>query len=107
MGEFTDDTSPSNDIKNDGDQIQSNDTGYNTDVEGVVAPEAIKNGKDEFPCFHVSSKEFFQNMEGGRKRIRFNSGSDAQKYMQGTKYNRKFYVKYTDNNGKSLLRPIK
>jgi|SRR6056297_234298 len=107
MGEFTDDMYPSTDIKNDGEKTQSNDDGFKTDVDGVVAPESIKRGKDEFPCFNVTNKEFFQNMEGGRKRLRFKSGSDAQKYMQGTKYQRKFYIKYTDDNGKSMLRSIK
>src|SRR6056297_3366872 len=107
MGEFRDDNMPSDDIKSDGDQSQTNDDGFKTDVDGVVAPESVKRGKDEFPCFNVSNKEFFQNMQGGRKRLRFNNGSDAQKYMQGSKYQRKFYIKYTDDNGKSLLRSIK
>jgi hypothetical protein len=105
MGEFTSDNMPTDDIKLDGDQIKND--GFKTDVENIIAPESIKRGKDEFPCFHVSNKEFFQNMQGGRKRIRFSNGTDAQKYMQNTKYQRKFYIKYTDNNGKSLIRSIK
>lgn len=109
MGEFTgtDDSSPTKDIQADGEKEQKVDGGFPTDVEGVIASGVIKHGKDEFPCFDVSKNSFFQNMNGGRKRIRFESGSDVQKYMQGSKYSRKFYIKYTDENGKSMVRPIK
>jgi hypothetical protein len=109
MGEFTgtDDSSPLDDIKADGEKEQKTDDGYPTDVEGVLAHSCIKHGKDEFPCFDVSKNNFFQNMEGGRKRLRFETGSPAQKYMQGSKYSRKFYIKYTDDSGKSMVRPVK
>lgn len=110
MGEFTGDSSPATDIKNDGVNTQGQDKeikGYPTDVEGVVADDCVRHGKDEFPCFNVSNKDFFQNMQSGRKRLRFQSGTNVQKYMQNTKYSRKFYIKYTDEDGKSLVRPIK
>jgi len=109
MGEFSgrDDSSPISDIKSDGEKEQKIEGGYQTDVEGVIAQSSIKYGKDEFPCFDVSKNNFFQNMQGGRKRMRFESGSGAQKYMQGSKYARKFYIKYTDDNGKSMVRSIK
>jgi len=109
MGEFTgtDDSNPTSDVKSDGEQMLKPTDGFQTDVEGIVAPSSVKYGKDEFPCFDVSDKEFYQNMTGGRKRIRFQTDSPAQKYMQGTKYQRKFYIKHVDSNGKALVRSIK
>ena len=80
---------------------------YNTDVEDVWADDAVCQGKDQFPCFDVSKEEFFQNMENGRRRLRFKGGTAAQKYMSGTKYNRPFYVRHTDENGKQYVRKIK
>jgi len=56
----------------------------------------------------VQTSFFFDHLAcSGRKRMRFESGSGAQKYMQGSKYARKFYIKYTDDNGKSMVRSIK
>lgn len=111
MGELRDDgsTNHQTDVSSDGDKVSAapEENGFQTDVEGVVATSSVKRGKDEFPCFDVSSKEFFQNMNGGRKRIRFKSGTPTQQYMQKSKYSRKFYIKYTDDNGKSLVRSIK
>ena len=101
MGEFTDvpvSTLPKEEIP---------DTGYKTDVEGINADTIVKQGNIEFPCFKVSSTEFHQNMQDGRRRLRFKSGTNAQKYMSGTKYNRPFYISTTDSNGKSYQRRIK
>lgn len=81
--------------------------GYETDVPDVRADDIVRQGKDEFPCFDVSQEEFNQNMQDGRRRIRWKNGSAAQKYMTGTKYNRSFYVRHTDNNGKKFVRKIK
>lgn len=108
MGEISGDGSTSHTINmsKDGDNIQKSD-GFPTDVDGVVAQSSVKRGKDEFPCFDVSNKEFYQNMNGGRQRIRFKKDSPAQQYMQGTKYKRKFYIKHTDDKGKSMVRSIK
>ncbi len=109
VGEFTgvEDSSPNDDVKLDA-KIETGTTdGFKTDVEGIMADGSIKHGKDEFPCFNVSKNSFFQNMTNGRKRIRFEKDSNVQKYMQGTKYNRKFYVKYKDENGKEFVRPVK
>lgn len=79
---------------------------YNTDVDGITADDVVKQGKDEFPCFDVSKEEFYQNMQDGRKRIRFKT-EKAAKYMQGTKYNRPFFVRHTDEAGKKYVRKIK
>lgn len=81
--------------------------GFDTDVSDVRADDLIKQGKDEFPCFDVDDNEFYQNMQSGRRRLRFKSGSAAQKYMKGTKYNRPFYIRTKDAKGKHLVRKIK
>lgn len=82
-------------------------SGYETDVDGVRSDDIVKQGKDGFPCFDVDQNEFYQNMQDGRRRLRFKSGSNAQQYMQKTKYNRPFYVRHTDDNGKKYVRKIK
>lgn len=81
--------------------------GYETDVPDVRADDIVRQGKDEFPCFDVSADEFHQNMQDGRRRLRWKNGSAAQKYMSGTKYNRSFYVRHTDGAGKKYVRKIK
>ena len=81
--------------------------GYDTDVPDLKADDVVRQGKDEFPCFDVEKDEFYQNMQDGRRRLRFKSGSKAQQYMQNTRYNRPFYVRTTDENGKKYVRKIK
>ena len=81
--------------------------GYETDVKDVRSDDIVRQGKDEFPCFDVSGDEFYQNMQDGRRRLRFKSGTSAQQYMSKTKYNRPFYVRHTDSNGKKYVRKIK
>lgn len=81
--------------------------GYETDVPDVRADDIVRQGKDEFPCFDVTQDEFNQNMQDGRRRLRWKNGSAAQKYMSGTKYNRPFYVRTTDSSGKKYVRKIK
>lgn len=81
--------------------------GYETEVPDVRSDDIVKQGKDEFPCFDVSHDEFYQNMQDGRRRLRFKTGSATQKYMQGSKYNRPFYVRHTDDAGKKYVRKIK
>lgn len=103
MGEFSGEQGVSNNVEMGG----QTDTGYDTDVADCKANDVVRYGKDSFPCFDVSQGEFYQNMQSGRQRLRFQQGSMAQKYMQGTKYNRPFYVRHTDENGKQLVRKIK
>jgi len=81
--------------------------GYETDVTDVRADDIVKQGKDEFPCFDVGQDEFNQNMQDGRRRLRWKKDSAAQKYMAGTKYNRPFYVRTTDTKGNKYVRKIK
>lgn len=103
MGEFSGDHGVSNNVEMGG----ATDTGYDTDVEGIKANDIVRHGKDSFPCFDVSQQEFYQNMQSGRQRLRFAQDSNAQKYMQNTKYNRPFFVRHTDSNGKVYVRKIK
>ena len=81
--------------------------GYETDVKDVRSDDIVKQGKDEFPCFDVTQDEFNQNMQDGRRRLRWKKDTAAQKYMSGTKYNRPFYVRTTDAKGKKYVRKIK
>jgi len=108
MGEFTDGETISDLVQNDGNSEvdKENIEDFSTDVEGVSADSFIQKGKDKYPCFDVNKHSFHQNMDSGRRRIRFQNGSPAQKYMAGTNHNRKFYIKHTDSNGKSLIRTI-
>lgn len=81
--------------------------GFETDVTDVRSDDVVKVGSDSFPCFDVEQGEFYQNMQDGRRRIRFKSGTGAQKYMSQTKYNRSFYIRHTDTAGKKFVRKIK
>lgn len=107
MGAFTDGNSPGDMAAKEKATGTENKQGFKTDVNGLEADDMVKQGKDEFPVFDVDQKDFYQNMEGGRRRMRFASGSKAQKYMQNTKYKRAFYVRHTDNNGKKYIRRVK
>jgi hypothetical protein len=80
---------------------------YATDVTGVECDDLVRIGSEKFPCFDVSQQEFYQNMQDGRRRLRFNNGSNCQKYMQGTKYNRPFFIRHTDDRGKTYVRKVK
>lgn len=73
-----------------------------TDIEDVFA-DGI-NKKDNLPIFKVSHNEFFQNMSAGRQRLRFKSGTGAQKFMQGSKYKQSFYVQHEKDG---YLRKVK
>jgi hypothetical protein len=63
-----------------------------------------KNNRDGLPVFKVSHNEFYQNMNFGRQRLRFKSGSDTQKFMQGTTYKQPFWIQH-DKDG--YMRKIK
>ena len=45
-------------------------------------------------------------MTADRQRIRFKSGSKAQRYAQETK-NNQFFIRYTDDNKKQYIRKVK
>ena len=81
--------------------------GWQTDVTDLKSDDVVRVGKDEFPCFDVEHGEFYQNMQDGRRRLRFKSGTGAQQYMSKTKYNRAFYIRHTDKDGKKFVRKIK
>ena len=77
--------------------------GFDTDVEDVKA-HCERQG---MPVFDVEHKDFWQNMEMGRKRLRFQSGSAVQQYMQKTRYNKPFFIRYKDDSGKEFIRRVK
>jgi len=82
--------------------------GYATDVEGVTADDVVKNGKEEYPLFKVSSKEFFDNQKSDRKKIRFANNSKVGEYMRKTKNShRPFYIKTTAPDGHTYTRKIR
>lgn len=65
-----------------------------TDVPDVFA-DGEKNG---LPVFNVSSDEFYQNMNYGRRRLRFKSGTSVQSYMAKTRYNKPFWIRDTESD---------
>ena len=100
-GNFQD--SPEAKIAGDKDQAVAPPEGkVKTHVDGCFA-DAV-NKRDNLPVFKVSHSEFYQNMNYGRQRLRFRSGSDAQKYMQGTTYKQSFWIQH-DKDG--YIRKIK
>jgi hypothetical protein len=78
-----------------------------TEFEDIYADDVVRQGKNEFPVFDVSKEEFMGNGSWDRKRIRFKSGSNVQKYLQNGKYNRPFYIRWGDDSGKKWTRRIK
>ena len=107
MGEFTDvPTAPINQPEPTQTDNQT-DNGFTTDVPDVFSNDVMKQGASEFPVFDCSKDEFYQNMQHGRKRLRFKSGTPQQKYMSQTKYNKAFFIRHTDDNGKSYTRKVK
>ncbi len=71
--------------------------------EGQIAKDT-ENSRDKLPVFKVGHGEFYQNMNYGRQRIRFKSGTDVQKFMQGSKYKQSFWIQH-DKDG--YMRKIK
>lgn len=106
MGAFTDGDSPEKIIKRDEEdsikQTEEGGEGFETDVDGVKA-NALKDG---IPVFDVDTRDFYQNMNFGRKRIRFANGSPAGEYMRKTRYSNPFYIR-TNDNGKVYFRKVK
>ncbi len=82
-------------------------TKFETDVKDVFADDVVKQGHNEFPVFKCTKNDFYGNMTDNRKRLRFQSGSSAQQYMQQTKYKNAFYVSYTDSDNKTYRRKVK
>jgi len=89
------------------DNDQEEQKGIPTDVKGIYVDSVVKQGHNEFPVFKCNKKDFYNNMTDNRKKMRFQSGSDIQQYMQKTRYNKPFFVSYTDDNGKTYKRRVK
>lgn len=105
MGELTGNfyDSPEGQIAKDGNKaVEPPEGKVKTDIDGCFA-DAV-NTRDNLPVFKVSHSEFYQNMNYGRQRIRFKSGSDVQRYMQNGKYKQPFWVQH-QNDG--YMRKIK
>jgi hypothetical protein len=75
---------------------------FETDVPGIKASAYKQIGTDKYPVFDVDRETFHQNMEHGRKRVRFPEDSDAHKYLKGQTVNKKFYISYTDPTSKEV-----
>ena len=100
-GDFND--SPEAQIAKDRDQaVEPPEGKVETHITDVFA-DAI-NKRDNLPVFKVDHGEFHQNMNFGRKRIRFKSGTDVQKFMQGSKYKQSFWIQH---NKDGYMRKIK
>ena len=90
-GDFND--SPEAQIAKDKDQaVEVPDGKVETGVKGCFA-DAF-NKRDNLPVFKVDHGEFYQNMNYGRQRIRFKSGSGAQQFMQGSRYKQSFWIQH-------------
>lgn len=97
MGELAGNFQDSIEAQLDGERdkaIEAPEGKVETEFKGVFA-DAI-NQKDSRPVFNVSDDEFYQNMKNGRNRIRFKTGSDAQKFMQNGRYNKEFWIQSKD-----------
>ena len=100
-GNFSD--SPEGQIAKDQDKaVEPPDGKVKTHVDGCFAD--AENSRDKLPVFKVGHGEFYQNMNYGRQRIRFTSGSNVQKFMQGSKYKQSFWIQH-DKDG--YMRKIK
>ena len=97
--------SPEATIAKDGDQAQTQappDGKVETSVKDCYA-DAV-NKRDNLPVFKVGHDEFYQNMNYGRKRIRFKSGTDVQRFMRGSRYKQSFWIQH-DKDG--YMRKVK
>ena len=99
MGEFTNGDTPEQMAQNDLSQASTNtgekeDGGFETSIDGCSADDMRNN----MPIFNVSKGEFYQNMNYGRKRLRFKSGTSAQSYMAKTRYNKPFWIRDIETN---------
>jgi hypothetical protein len=102
MGEFTNDTLRPETLAAKDRDFNANNGEVETDVDGVIA-----NGeKDGLPIFDVDKNEFYQNMNYGRKRLRFKNGSNVQNYMNQTKYKRPFWIRHGEGKN-TFIRKIK
>ena len=86
--------------------------GIETDIvldtgEKLKSDAAIQIGSEKYPVFNVSKEDFYKNMKAERNRLRFSSGSNAQKYHSGTKYRSPFYIQFSNDDGKVYQRKIR
>jgi len=87
MGDFVGDIESKTSIEKDHEVKQVE---FDTDVPDVKA-DGVKMG---LPVFNVDDKDFYQNFNFGRRRLRFTSGSKVQQYMAKTRYNKPFWIQH-------------
>lgn len=76
--------------------------------EKLQSDGSVRVGQDQFPVFKVSKNDFYNNMRADRNRLRFESGSKAANYHQGTKYRNPFFIQFDDEEtGEPYRRRIK
>ncbi len=117
MGAFTDDggeainreeeTKQELELDAEGNEIEVEPIGYDTDVAGVKSDGIVQQGFDKYPVFNVDRDEFYQNMSNGRNNLQFKTGTTAQQYITKTASNSTFFVQYTDTDGETYSRKIK
>jgi len=103
MGEFTDNNSSPNSVAASDHAIRGEQGKVNTDVSDVFA-DGEKLG---LPVFNVDHESFHQNMEFGRKRLRFKEDTPVHNYVQKSQYKRPFWLAMKDNTGQTWTRKIK
>ena len=103
MGDFTDGSQSPTDLAASDSAITGEPGKVETNVDGVFA-DGEKTG---FPVFDVTRDEFNQNMDFGRKRLRFKGGTPVQQYMRGTRYSQPFWIAHKNDKGERYVRKIK
>lgn len=83
--------------------LDKEENGVDCGVEGVKADDM----HNEVPVFDVDEKSFFNNMKMERNRMRFPNGSGVSKFMQGTRYRKPFFMRYTNGKGEKFLKKVK
>lgn len=101
-GNFQD--SPEAQIAKDADQAVAPPEGQGVETSVKDCFADATNKRDNLPVFKVAHGEFYQNMNYGRQRIRFTSGSNVQKFMRGSRYKQSFWIQH-DKDG--YMRKVK
>ena len=104
MGDFTDGSMTPNQMdvqRSEGEP--DGEEGFDSGLEGIKAD----GEKDGVPIFDVSKNDFYQNMSYGRKRLRFDQGTNVQKFHSGTHYKKPFFIKHKNaDDGREYIRKI-
>jgi hypothetical protein len=102
MGEFADNNSSPN-------SLAAGDHDIKGDIGKVPThvPDVFADGeKLGLPVFQVDHSEFHQNMEFGRKRLRFKDDAPVKQFMTKSTVNSPFWLATKDNTGKLWTRKV-